>query len=245
VVDAAGHRGLEMGRTGPPVTSRDGGLVAWATYTSPETGQPESPVVHVAPAGDCPDRETSQAIGFGAVVNGFLGDDLVFSRMFAQGAWLTDLSGEPRRIPDLAAVNGIDPKGGWVAGLLLDVPMQSAVLDPRTGDYRWQVPGLDLGTFSPDASMILPFRGRASAILRIGLDGTVETATAVATGDVMDPPYTLAARPQDPIATFHGPFASSTRTGRRTTCSSPQEPGPTLGRWGPGRLRATRSSRPT
>lgn len=92
---------------------------------------------------------------------GFLGDAVVVSSYNLVPPVLVDPDGTSTRIDALRSVAGVDERLGLVSGQHTssgDIRIVGAVVDPRTGAVKWQLPDWNLHTFSPDGSMVVGAR---------------------------------------------------------------------------------------
>jgi len=89
---------------------------------------------------------------------GFLGDSVVVSSYNLRPPVLVDPGGTSTSIDVLRSVGGVNERLGLVSGQHTssgDVRVVGAVVDPRTGVVKWQLPDWSLDAFSPDGSMVV------------------------------------------------------------------------------------------
>lgn len=143
--------------SGSGAVSRDGLVAAWATFGCPESGVAAPTTIHRRTADGTDDQviitppDTNQL----ASIAGFLGEDVVFNAGFGQGgAFITDLKTEPREIPGLTSVGGVDGPHGLVAGQTGSEGRTGVIVDAETGEVVTTIHDWRLGAFSPDGRYV-------------------------------------------------------------------------------------------
>jgi hypothetical protein len=137
--------------------SDDGLRTAYQTTSCPG---PIEGTLHFGPT-DGTDERTAPTGPAGPAGNGpvgFLGDAVVVNSNNLRPPVLFDPDGTSTSIDALRFVTGVDEPLGLVSGQLAsggELHNVGAVVDPRTGAVKWQVPGWGLHTFSPDGSMVV------------------------------------------------------------------------------------------
>jgi hypothetical protein len=205
----------------------DGGFVAWAAVSCPESGYTVPGHLHRS-ATDGSGEVTQPVAGLASVV-GLLGSRVVYHQHHPGGAWVTDFVDPPVRVRGIDGAADVDAAHQRVIGWRGD-RARVVALD---GTLLWRYPRGSLESFSPRgtrvlarrtgrlvvldaddgsvaASLRLPFRqvlqlgwederhvlavvtraGR-TAVLRLGIDGSVERATRPAPYRPTGPPYVL------------------------------------------------------
>ena len=154
--DNVGHEVDSWCTSGSPVLSADQLNTAFTTFPCSKLHGQVSSVIRVGISTGMGDGESTQDTGMPIRLVGMLGERVVFTGMFGAGAWVTDLVSPPAVIPVLTSVADADSASGLVAGQSRDSDgRDGAIVDPDTGEVVATMPGWQLGSFSPDGSLVL------------------------------------------------------------------------------------------
>ncbi|MFC4786953.1 hypothetical protein ACT8ZV_20935 [Nocardioides sp. MAHUQ-72] len=145
---------------GSPVVSGDLMQTAWLSLECDSSAGVTSATIHRGISSGMGEGEATQtvdpAVDPGADPNvqlvGLSGEDVVYTSMFGDGAWVTDLQHPPRRVPGLVRASAVDATTGLVGGALSG--RVGAVVDPSTGEVTMRVPGRLPVAFSPDGRYV-------------------------------------------------------------------------------------------
>lgn len=160
--------------SGTPVASADGRHVAWSTVRCPESDDTSPSTIHRARADGT--AEVVLPVGAGLVSPvGFLGHDVVYNLGFDGGAWVSDLTGPPRRMRGLSRVVDVDPHRRVLIGARGD---RASVVVRADGTVVWRLDRGDLVAFSPDGGRVLALRDERLVVLR-ARDGSPLTTLAL------------------------------------------------------------------
>jgi hypothetical protein len=165
--------------SGSPVGSSDGTYVAWVTVWCPESEDTTVGEVHRA----SPDLsgEVTEVIGSGLVrVVGFVGERVVYNGGFIGGGWITDFRHAPERIPRVAGVTAVDPRGRLLIARRGND--EADVVVDLDGKVRWRHEAGGLVSFSPHGSLVLAAQGQRGVVLLHAEDGTVADTYDLARG---------------------------------------------------------------
>jgi hypothetical protein len=104
-----------------------------------------------------------------AVPVGVLDGAVVTSALPDQGGWITDFSGESRRIPALEYVGGVSQASRLVSGQLEGRSWAGAIVDVDSGDVLWEAQGWFLANFSPDGTKVIGVQSDRGALTAWGV----------------------------------------------------------------------------
>jgi len=154
----------------------------WSTSGDPVTGEGGRVFAWVEIAGDRPTSllhrgRDRQVVGEPIWLVGLLGDLVVYNGTAEGGAWVTDLTAEPRGIPGLALARGVDPGTGAVAGTASNG--DGVVVDAETGVARWRSSVWRPETFSPDGRYVVAFSMSRDGVEHAILDADLGQPVAV------------------------------------------------------------------
>lgn len=148
--------------SGTPVASADGRYVAWSTVRCPESDDTSPSAIHRARADGT--GEVVLPVGAGLVSPvGFLGHDVVYNLGFDGGAWVSDLSGPPRRIGAVSRVVDVDRHRRVLIGSRGD---RASLVVRVDGTVLWRLDRGDLIAFSLDGGRVLALRDERLVVLR-------------------------------------------------------------------------------